>query len=486
MNAKTKFAAFVALAVTLAVVGILFVGRDANTALASPGYIEPVAPTGKVHEYRLVAAPTPQSLSEGTETNLWTYNGATPGPEIRITHGDTVRVTLENNLDESTSIHWHGIRVPHAMDGVPNLTQAAVEPGETFVYEFTPPDAGTYWYHSHQRGSEQLARGLYGALVIEDPSEPAYPIDAVWLVDDWRVDESGTLDPDFDSLDDAHHSGRWGELFTTNGSTQTRLEAAPGQRIRLRIVNTANARAIRPDFGGLSPVVIAMDGLPVDENFAAADIILAPGNRMDVDITIPVDAQQDFVIGDHLTGSEPTEFGRIAVVGEPVETPDFSPPVSEIPDWSSATASDPEHTITISFYSEFAEATSEQQNAMLDNEEFGDFNWLLNGNSWPDVETINATQGELQKIRIVNESGQMHPMHLHGQFFQLVSRNDEPVAEGHYRDTVLISAFETIEIVVAPYDLGTWLLHCHIQLHAEYGMAMLYDVSAPVSPEAHQ
>lgn len=469
-------ALLIGLLLAVGLVATFTLTRGSEAALAAPGYIEPVPPTGEVHEYRLVAAPTRGVLTDGVQTDLWTYNGTTPGPEIRITHGDTVRVILENRLPEPTSIHWHGIRVPHAMDGVPNLTQPPVEPGETFTYDFTPPDAGTYWYHSHQRGNEQIARGLYGAIVVEDPTEPEYPIDAVWLVDDWLVDDSGQLDPDFDSFEDLHHSGRWGELLTVNGSTGTTIDAAPGQRIRLRIVNTANARAIRPDFGGLNPVVIAMDGLPVGENFPAVDIDLAPGNRMDVDITIPTDAQGDFVIGDRMTSSEPVELARISPVGNPVETPDFPTPVGEVADWSGLIDDPPDHTVTISFFSEFAEASSEEQDEMLAGEQFGEFFWTLNGRVWPEAETLTATQGELQKIRIVNESGQMHPMHLHGQFFQLISRNDEPVNEHHYRDTVFLTAFQTVEIVVAPSDVGTWLLHCHIQIHAEYGMAMLYRV----------
>ena len=336
-------ALFVVLVIVVALVAAIAVMRGGDNALAAPAYVEPVPATGEVHEYRLVAALTPGVLTDEVETDLWTYNGTTPGPEIRISHGDTIRVILENNLPEPTSIHWHGIRVPHAMDGVPGLTQPPIAPGETFVYEFTPPDAGTYWYHSHQRGNEQLARGLYGAIVVEDPTEPEYPVDAVWLVDDWLIDESGMLDPDFDSYEDIHHSGRWGNLLTINGTPKTTLDVSPGQRIRLRIVNTANARVIKPDFDGLDPVVIAMDGLPVAEPFLVTDIDLAPGNRMDVDITIPPDAEQDFVIGDRFSSSEPVELGRISVTGASVDTPEFAPPAQEMPDWSGLIDEAPQH-----------------------------------------------------------------------------------------------------------------------------------------------
>ena len=126
----------------------------------------------RVVEYRLrPSADTFPLVGEGyPETPVWCYDGLVPGPELRLRQGDRLRVVVENGLSQPTSVHWHGLRLPNAMDGVPRLTQAPIEPGERFVYEFDPPDAGTFWYHPHFRGFEQIGRGLAGPLIVEEPT----------------------------------------------------------------------------------------------------------------------------------------------------------------------------------------------------------------------------------------------------------------------------------------------------------------------------
>lgn len=149
---------------------------------------------------------------------MWSYDGRVPG------------VTLENRLPVPTTIHWHGVRVPDPMDGVPGVTQAAIEPGQRFTYDFIPPDAGTYWFHSHVHGSEQVERGLQGVLVVEDARPLPWSQDVVWVVDDRRIDRSGQIDRRFDSRHDVSMHGRWGNTITANGKTDTVLAVRPGQR----------------------------------------------------------------------------------------------------------------------------------------------------------------------------------------------------------------------------------------------------------------
>jgi FtsP/CotA-like multicopper oxidase with cupredoxin domain len=148
----------------------------------------------KVKEYRLAAATATVNLTgDGyPDTAVWAYEGTVPGPELRVRQGRPVRITVLNKLDEDTTVHWHGIRLPNAMDGVPGLTQKPIRPGESFVYEFIPPDAGTFWYHPHQHTVQQLGRGLAGALVVEEPgSLPGIDRDLLWFVEDWRLDDKG-------------------------------------------------------------------------------------------------------------------------------------------------------------------------------------------------------------------------------------------------------------------------------------------------------
>jgi len=129
--------------------------------------------------FELLAAPAELALVDGGKLRVWAYNGQVPGPTFRVRLGETVRVNFTNRLPQATTVHWHGVRVPNGMDGVPHVTQGPVEPGESFIYEFTPKDAGTFWFHPHVRSSEQVERGLYGVLVVEDEKPAPYDRDVV-------------------------------------------------------------------------------------------------------------------------------------------------------------------------------------------------------------------------------------------------------------------------------------------------------------------
>lgn len=133
-----------------------------------------IKPTGRVREFQLVAKKAPWELVPGKTVEAITYNGTVPGPTIRVTEGDTVKVTLKNELDQETTIHWHGLHIPNSMDGVPPFSQAPIKPGETFTYEFVASHAGTFMYHPHINSVEQIDNGLYGLLII-DPQQPDQP-----------------------------------------------------------------------------------------------------------------------------------------------------------------------------------------------------------------------------------------------------------------------------------------------------------------------
>src|SRR5262249_29264303 len=136
----------------------------------------PPTPAPTLREFDLTAAPVNWEIQPGLVVDGWGYNGQVPGPELRVREGDLVRVRLHNHLPVPTTIHWHGIDVPFEEDGVPGLTQPAVDPGADFTYEFTATNPGTRWYHSHVDGNNQMELGLYGAIIVEprDPEPVAY------------------------------------------------------------------------------------------------------------------------------------------------------------------------------------------------------------------------------------------------------------------------------------------------------------------------
>jgi FtsP/CotA-like multicopper oxidase with cupredoxin domain len=249
----------------------LHLRRDAHSA--EPREVQLRAAPGRV---RLLPEPHP-------ETAVWCYDGTLPGPEIRIRQGDRLRVVVENGLGESTTVHWHGVRVPNTMDGVPHLTQPPIEPGERFAYEFEAVDAGTFWYHPHQRSFEQVGRGLAGPLIVEEPEPLRVDRDVIWMLGDWRMTKSGEISDDFGNRHDIHHSGRVGNTVTINGRVPESFAVRRGERIRLRLINAANARIFALDFTGHEPVVVAIDGQPVTPHAPENGlVVLGPAMRADL------------------------------------------------------------------------------------------------------------------------------------------------------------------------------------------------------------
>lgn len=409
----------------------------------------------KTREFKLRAAPTSVKQIDGRDLDVWAYNDQVPGPVLRVRLGEEVRIKFRNDLPQQTTIHWHGVRVPNAMDGVPGVTQDPIDPGGTFEYRFVPKDAGTFWFHPHVQSAEQVARGLYGVLIVEDPEKLPYHRDEVWVLDDWRLGQDGQLDQRFVTRHDLAHDGRWGQRVTVNGESHKEMRARPGERIRLRLANTSNGRVYQLDFGELNPQAIATDGMYTREPIPFAGRKMAPGNRIDLDITIPADAAGKRYALTNRFGRQPMQLATIRVEGEALDTPDFKPPSNpNVPRWAGAAEREVDETY------------------VLDARRGGPhgIEWLINGKVWGEHDVTALERGRWQKFRFQNDSFRLHPMHIHGQFFKVLARNGVEVDEPYFLDTVLLERKETIDVGMVPVDWGRWLMHCHILEHAEAGM----------------
>lgn len=406
-------------------------------------------------KFELRAAPASVPLFDGSALSVWAYNGQVPGPILRVRLGEEVEVHLKNDLPEPTTIHWHGVRVPNAMDGVPGVTQDPIPPGGTFTYRFIPKDAGTFWFHPHVRGAEQVERGLYGVLVVDDVEPLPYSRDEVWVLDDWRLGSDGQIDPNFVTRHDLAHDGRWGQVITVNGDSAQRIAVRPGERIRLRLVNTSNGRVYRPDFGELAPKVIAIDGMYTREPLEMSGFELAPGNRLDLDFVVPLSASGTTIeVNDEFT-RRPFTIAKFNVEGSPVNTPSFpSPSNPNVPVWAKAAGRDVDVTYVL--------------NARRGGEH--GIQWTINGQPWGEHEVTQLAEGRWVRVRFQNDSGRLHPMHIHGQFFKVIARNGQAVDEPNLRDTVLVHGRESVDIGLVPVDWGRWMMHCHILEHADSGM----------------
>ena len=250
------------------------------------------------------------------------FNGQVPGPVLEATQGVPLEIEFTNRLPEPTVIHWHGLRIPAAMDGT-EVVQRLVQPGETFTYRFTPPDAGTFWYHPHPNETEQLEKGLYGALIVRAADELALDGEKILVFDDLRVDKSGQI-AKFGGLMD-RHNGREGNVRLINGTSEPELTIAAGQIERWRIVNASSARYVRLSLGGLPFQIIGTDGGLIEAPVTAEEVLLPPADRVELAVG-PFEKEGDVFGIDDLpyyrgTGKKGVErFGTIRVAPRKAST----------------------------------------------------------------------------------------------------------------------------------------------------------------------
>ncbi|MEP3114084.1 multicopper oxidase family protein [Nisaea sp.] len=430
---------------------------------------------------RLEARPGTARLApaEYEPTPIWGYDGGVPGPTIRVRQGERVDREFLNNLPQASTIHWHGIRIDNAMDGVPELTQAAVPPGGTFDYGFILPDAGTYWYHPHNRTWEQLARGLYGALIVEEPEAPDVDRDEVLLIDDWRLTETAQIAENFGAMHDWSHGGRIGNWITVNGDGYWTSYARQNDRLRLRLVNPSNARIFNLSLKGLSGWVIALDGQPLSKPHPAETLVLAPAQRVDLIVDVTADAGTEASLVSHERGgSYAVAVFRVnkAEAERRSEGPEALPanPVPETGPLQSARVVD----LVMD-----GGAMGGMRSAML-NETDTDIRtlvrkgkaWAFNGHAeMTDTPLLSARTGETVRIRMDNLSRWPHAIHLHGHHFRQVIQEERM---GPLRDTLLVQSGEVAEIAFVADNPGDWLLHCHMVEHAAAGMMTWLKVSS--------
>jgi len=433
---------------------------------------------------RLVPEPHP-------ETAVWAYNGAVPGPEIRVRQGERLRVALENRLREETTIHWHGVRVPNAMDGVPHLTQKPIAPGETFDYEFDCPDAGTFWYHPHQRSLEQVDRGLAGALIVEEPRPIQVDRDVTWVLDDWRLFKDASISGDFGNMMDTGMSGRIGNTVTINGRVPETFAVRAGERIRLRLINAANARIFGLEFQDHRPQVIALDGQPVEPHAPEGNrVVLGPAMRVDLVIDMSGEPGAGFQVID--TFYKDLEYRLLDLVyadvplrEQPLDAPIRLPdnPLAE-PDLNASER----HEVTFGGGMMSGMMGGGMGGGMMGGGMMGgmtqgmrhDGVWTINGVSATGhvmEPMLTLAQDRPYVLALHNDTAWHHPIHLHGHAFRVISRNGRPTRYREWQDTVLMAPRERAEIAFAADNAGDWMLHCHILEHQAAGMMGVIRIS---------
>jgi FtsP/CotA-like multicopper oxidase with cupredoxin domain len=412
-------------------------------------------------------------LGDYPKTEIWGYGGELPGSEIRLTQGARLQRRLLNELPQATSVHWHGIRGENAMDGVAGLTQDAVPPGAYFDYDFTVNDAGTFWYHSHNRSVEQVARGLYGALIVEEASPPDIDRDEVLVLDDWLLDpETGQINAAFDSQHDRSHAGRRGNYVTTNGQPGLTLAVRRHERLRLRLINAANARIFQLRFVGLEGWTVALDGMPLAAPEALPEtLILGPGQRADLFVDVVAEEGKSAFVG-RIDDGQGYAQATFAVSGTTSaarrDTPAPLPPNPSMEVSGIATA----RRLRLDMA---GGAMGSLRSAVLDGKDTGFAQMVAANQFWAFNDAVGMTdkplaslnRGETVRLAVFNDTAFPHAMHLHGMHFREVLKEG---GLGPLRDTLLMFGDQTREIAFVADNPGDWLFHCHMLSHAASGM----------------
>jgi len=436
---------------------------------------------------RARATPEPQILTaQTTEARIaadgvspvMTYglgDGAQEGmpPTLRMRKGETFAARLVNRLDEPTTVHWHGLRIANAMDGVPEMTQPYVYPGDQFDYVFTPPDAGTFWYHPHCNTLTQMGRGLTGVLVVENPEDPVFDAEIALNLRDWRLGAGGKFIEPFKPRD-AARGGTYGTVRTANWQREPTYDAPAGGLVRVRVVATDVTRIYTIGLDGADAKVMALDGNPVERPFVLDRIDLGPGQRIDLVLRMPESEGAQVALG-NFRGSHPWRIASFRSIGaslnrnlgdvvalpaNPVVEADLST-AKRIPIELTATA---EHKATPSICGSL-----------------GYTFWALNKVPWsgdtPDpVAPIEELKlGRSYVLEIANRTPHAHPLHLHGLSFRILSSNKRSFLPPP-TDTILLLPDEQAELALVADNPGDWVIHCHIIEHQKTGMTGYFKI----------
>lgn len=414
-------------------------------------------PDPNVLEIDLEAREATKTYGDGPATPVWTFGGTIPGPLLDAKVGDRLVVRFKNSLPEPTTIHWHGIRLPAAMDGTLAM-QAPIPAGGTFRYEFTFKDAGLYWYHPHVRSDIQVQKGLYGVIRVRGADEPRADDERILVLDDVRLKPDGTLSEYLD--DTSKMMGREGNTLLVNGVPNARIPVRAGATTRFRIVNVANGRFFNLRLPGHVWRVIGGDGGLLPKPYDTEKLLVSPGERYDV-----------MLIADGARGSD------IELLNEPYERGHDSGHAATTTVARVRLGDDAPlegRTLPNEFPSieAFPPATQTLPIELNETTRNGELVFTVNGAVFPDVPKVMVERGGSRVLEVKNVSEMDHPFHLHGFFFQVLEKNGLPIpleSSGN-KDTVIIPAQTTLKLLARFDEPGMWMYHCHILEHAEGGM----------------
>ena len=446
---------------------------------------------------------------------MYGFNGQHPGPLIDVPKGATIVVQFRNGIDQPSSIHWHGVRLDNRFDGTVGVTQDAVAPGERFTYTVRFPDAGLYWYHPHVREDIQQDLGLYGNMLVRPPSGGYYaPVnrEEVLMLDDLLLGDDG-LTPYGAEAPTHALMGRFGNVMLVNGEPRHDLVVRLGEVVRFYLTNASSARVFNLSFPGTRMKIVASDVGKFEREEMVPSVVLAPAERYVVDVEfgragrVPMLNRVQAL--DHMVGlfaPEEDTLGTVRVTDAAV-APRYATQfarlrrnadvAAEIAPFRRLFDAPPARSLVLTMRTEGLPAAVSNMligiNAPMDwNDGMAMMNWVSTGKEvrWvlrdPDTGKENMDidwrfrVGDAVKIRVFNDPAashaMQHPLHLHGQRFLVVSRDGVAATNLVWKDTAIIPAGETVDLLVDMANPGRWMIHCHVAEHLGAGMMGVFEV----------
>ncbi|CAK8583420.1 MULTISPECIES: multicopper oxidase family protein [Priestia] len=444
-------------------------------------------------EFTLTAKEATHDFRNGTKLPVWTYDGSVPGSQIRVKQGDKVKINLKNELSEPVTIHWHGLPVPNSQDGIPGVTMNAVQPGKTFTYEFTASVPGTYWYHSHQDSVNQIDKGLYGTLIIEGKNEEKVDKDYTLVLDEWissgessmegmdhgsmtSEENKNDTDNSTESMDgmnmnmDMQDDMSMYDLYTINGKSENNMETlkvTEGDTVKIRLVN-AGYISHKIHLHGYEFKILSTDGQPINNPATIKDqtVTVSPGERYDL-VFKANNPGTSYIESHDDTDAAKNMVAKIVYDNSKKDNdklnPEESLPNVDITKYGKTTKS--EFSLDSKYDVEYKMnlGTAMKDNSMV---------YTINNRTYPNTEPLNVKEGDLVKVTLKNTSKSAdHPMHLHGHFFQVLSKNGKTI-EGSplMKDTLNVKPGEEYVVAFKADNPGNWMFHCHDLHHASAGM----------------
>jgi FtsP/CotA-like multicopper oxidase with cupredoxin domain len=453
---------------------------------------------------------------KGRTVAMFGFNGQYPGPLLRVSQRAEIVVDFSNALDQPTTVHWHGVRLDNRFDGVPDLTQAAVAPGARFVYRVRFPDAGIYWYHPHVREDTQQDLGLYGNIRVGWLGSPSAHREEVLMLDDLLIGDDGLVPYGREATTHAL-MGRFGNVFLVNGEPRYELAVRRGEVIRFFFTNAANTRTFNLSFSGARMKLVGSDVGNYEHETWVESVVIAPAERYVVDVrfdTAGTVAMLNRVQAlDHLYGRffyETDTLGMVRVDAEravPDRTARFSALATDravsgqIARYRAHASRPVDRALLLTLETRDLPFVTRQL-MMLDSAFFAPvewsgtmphMNWASTGKQvrWvmrdPESGKENMDidwrfrRGDVIKLRLANERrsfhAMQHPIHVHGQRFLILAVNGVPNENLAWKDTVLVPAGSTVDVLLELSNPGRWMLHCHIAEHLSADMMMAFTVN---------